>query len=125
MESSVVIVVGITVTLSSLLVKFQVRLTECVCTVELIAIKQTRSVASPIIPCKLFDLKKVLGESTTYAYIYTYVNTKLLYNTIVINIDTVFMHVFTTVKQIFIIYAYLCMYINTHVNFHVNLSYKS
>ena len=53
MESSVVIVVGITVTLLSLLVKFQVRLTELLCTVELTAIKQTRSCACPIVPfCK-------------------------------------------------------------------------
>ena len=47
MESSVVTVVGITVTLSSLLVKFQVRLTEVVCAVELRAIEQTRSCGSP------------------------------------------------------------------------------
>ena len=53
MESSVVIVVGITVTLSSLLVKFQVRLTELDCTAELRATKPTRSFASPITPrCK-------------------------------------------------------------------------
>ena len=51
MESSVVTVVGITVTLLSLLVKFQVRLTEIDCTVELIAIKQTRSCGSPTTPC--------------------------------------------------------------------------
>ena len=51
MESSVVIVVGITVTLLSLLVKFQVRLTELVGTVELIAIKQKSSCASPTTPC--------------------------------------------------------------------------
>ena len=52
MESSVVIVVGITVTLSSLLVKFQVRLTELDCAVELIAIRQTRSSGSPISCCE-------------------------------------------------------------------------
>ena len=51
MESSVVIVVGITVTLLSLLVKFQVRLTELLWTVELTAIKQTSSCACPIVPC--------------------------------------------------------------------------
>ena len=51
MESSVVIVVGITVTLLSLLVKFQVRITELDCAIELIAIKQTRSSVSPTIPC--------------------------------------------------------------------------
>ena len=78
MESSVVIVVGITVTLLSLLVKFHVRITELDCAVELIAIKQTRSVASPTIPCKLFDLKKILGEGTTYVCQHTYVNTRLL-----------------------------------------------
>ena len=50
MESSVVKVVGITVTLSSLLVKFQVRFTELDCAVELIAIKHTSSCVSPIIP---------------------------------------------------------------------------
>ena len=51
MESSVVIVDGITVTLLSLLVTFQVRLTELVSAVELIAIEQTRLWAFPIIPC--------------------------------------------------------------------------
>ena len=51
MESSVVIVVGITVTLLSLLVKFQVRLIELDCVVELRAIKQTRSYGSPTAPC--------------------------------------------------------------------------
>ena len=62
MESSVVIVVGITVTLSSLLVKFQVRLTELDCAVELSAIIHTRSCGSPTTPCcKLYGLKKVLG----------------------------------------------------------------
>ena len=51
MESSVVIVVGITVTLLSLLVKFHVRLTELFGTVELNVIKQTSSCASPTTPC--------------------------------------------------------------------------
>ena len=51
MESSVVIVVGITVTLLSLLVKFQVSLTTFDCVVELRAIKQTRSCGSPTTPC--------------------------------------------------------------------------
>jgi len=51
MESSVVIVVGMTVTLLSLLMKFQVRLTEVDNVVELKAIEQTSSCASPIIPC--------------------------------------------------------------------------
>ena len=51
MESSVVIAVGIIVTLLSLLVKFQVRLTELDCTVELSTIKQTRSCGSPTTPC--------------------------------------------------------------------------
>jgi len=50
MESSVVIVVGMTVTLLSLLEKFQVRLTEVDDTVELKAIKQMSSRVSPIIP---------------------------------------------------------------------------
>ena len=62
MESSVVIVVGITVTLLSLLVKSQVRLTELVCTLELRAIVQTRSYGSPTAPCcEKFDLKKIFG----------------------------------------------------------------
>ena len=52
MESSVVIVVGITVTLLSLLVKFQAKSTKVVCSVELNAIKQTSSCACPIIPCR-------------------------------------------------------------------------
>jgi len=50
MESSVVIVVGMTVTLLSLLLKFHVRLTK-VDDVELRMIEQTRSCVSPIIPC--------------------------------------------------------------------------
>ena len=41
MESSVVIVVGITVTLLSLLAKFQVRLTELASAVKLRIIEQT------------------------------------------------------------------------------------
>ena len=88
MESSVVTVVGITVTLLSLLVKFHVRITELDCAVELIAIKQTRSVASPTIPCKLFDLKKVLGEGTTYVCKHTYVNTRLLIDKIANTVST-------------------------------------
>ena len=51
MESSVVIDVGVTVTLLSLLVKFQVRPIEVDCIVELRTIEQTRSCGSPIIPC--------------------------------------------------------------------------
>ena len=51
MELSLAIVAGITVTLLSLLVKFQVRSTELDCAVELKAITQTRSCGSPIAPC--------------------------------------------------------------------------
>ena len=62
MESSVVIVVGITVTLLSLLVKFQPIKIESECVVELRVIEQTSSSFSPIIPCLTsLGFKKILG----------------------------------------------------------------
>ena len=51
MESSVVIVVGITLTLVSLLVKFQVRYTKLVGSVEFRTAEQTISCGSPTMPC--------------------------------------------------------------------------
>jgi len=51
MESSVVIVVGMTVALLSLLMKFQVRLTKVDDSVELKVIEQIRLCISPTIPC--------------------------------------------------------------------------
>ena len=66
MESSVVIVVGITVTLSSLLVKFQVRLTDLDRILELRVIKQTSSCTYPIIPTlKSLGFRKILGAKAT------------------------------------------------------------
>ena len=50
MEPSVVIVVGITLTLVSFLINFQASLTELDCAVELTAIKQIRSCGSPSAP---------------------------------------------------------------------------
>ena len=71
MESSVVILVGMTATLLLLLIKFQVRLIEVDDTVELKAIKQTRSCASPIIPCcKLFGNRKTLGVGAVCMYVH-------------------------------------------------------
>ena len=76
MESSVVIVVGITVTLSSLLVKFQVRLTDLDRILELRVIKQTSSCAYPIIPTlKSFGFRKILGAKATEQYYHTNMNT--------------------------------------------------
>ena len=62
MESSVVIVVGITVTLLSLLAKFQPIETKFECVMELRDVEQTSSSVSPIIPCLTsFGFKKILG----------------------------------------------------------------
>ena len=66
MESSVVIVVGITVTLSSLLVKFQVRLTDLNRILELRVIKQTSSYGYPILPTlKSLGFSTIVGGKAT------------------------------------------------------------
>ena len=74
-----VIVVGITVTLLSLLEKFQVRLTESLCTAELRDIEQTRSSASPTIACFGFD--KTLGAGAT-VNVRRYIHKQYTFNSI-------------------------------------------